>query len=91
MSAGAPALQVPAVRGMLSTTEQEIIEGLRALELDESASVIVHSSLRSFGHVEGGALAVCRALVAVCGTVLVTGRYRRPDGHPRSTGAGAAP
>jgi aminoglycoside 3-N-acetyltransferase len=33
--------------------------------------VIAHSSLKSFGHVEGGADAVARALVDVCGTVLV--------------------
>lgn len=31
----------------------------------------MHASLSSFGHVEGGALAVCRALVSVCGTVMV--------------------
>jgi aminoglycoside 3-N-acetyltransferase len=67
------------------TTEQEIIEGLRALGLDNSSSVIVHSSLRSFGHVDGGALAVCRALVAVCGTVLL------PAGTWDLTGVPAPP
>lgn len=51
--------------------EQDIESGLRVLGLDSSAAVIVHSSLRSFGHVEGGALAVCRALVSTCGTVLM--------------------
>ena len=54
-----------------SVTEQDIRYGLRSLGLDESSAVIVHSSLRSFGRVEGGALAVCRALVSVCGTVLM--------------------
>lgn len=52
-------------------TGQDIVEGLRELRLDGSAAVIVHASLRSFGYVEGGAPAVCRALVAVCGTVLL--------------------
>jgi aminoglycoside 3-N-acetyltransferase len=50
-------------------TEQAIVEGLCALGLDKSSVVIVHSSLRSFGYVEGGALTGCRALVDVCGTV----------------------
>jgi aminoglycoside 3-N-acetyltransferase len=67
------------------TTEQEIVVGLRALGLDASASVIVHSSLRSFGCVDGGALAVCRALLAVCGTVLV------PAGTWDRTGIPAPP
>lgn len=57
-------------RGVL-VTEQDIESGLRGLGLDSSSSVIVHSSLRSFGHVEGGALAVCRALVSTSGTVLL--------------------
>ena len=52
-------------------SEQMIAEGLHALGLDASSTIIVHSSLRSFGYVEGGALAVCRALVAICGTVLM--------------------
>jgi aminoglycoside 3-N-acetyltransferase len=56
---------------MNAVTEQTIAEGLRALGLDASPAVIVHASLRSFGYVEGGARAVCQALVAVCGTVLL--------------------
>jgi aminoglycoside 3-N-acetyltransferase len=52
-------------------TEHTIAAGLRALGLDTSSVVIVHSSLRSFGSVVGGAAAVCRALVSVCGTVLL--------------------
>jgi aminoglycoside 3-N-acetyltransferase len=54
-----------------SVTERAIAEGLRSLGLDRSSAVIVHSSLRSFGYVEGGALAVGRAIVDVCGTVLL--------------------
>lgn len=48
-----------------------IADGLRQLGLSRSSSVIVHASLRSFGHAIGGAEAVCRALVEVCGTVMV--------------------
>lgn len=55
----------------MSISEHTIGEGLRALGLNETSAVIVHSSLRSFGQVDGGALAVCRALRAVCGTVLL--------------------
>ncbi|WP_020574336.1 AAC(3) family N-acetyltransferase [Actinopolymorpha alba] len=51
-------------------TEASIAAGLRSLGLD-GAPAIVHSSLRSFGWVDGGAEAVCRALVEVCGTVLL--------------------
>lgn len=49
----------------------EIVTGLRALGLDRSATVVVHTSLRSFGRVEGGASAVATALTSVCGTVVV--------------------
>jgi aminoglycoside 3-N-acetyltransferase len=52
-------------------TEHDIADGLRELGLDRSSSVVVHSSLRSFGRVEGGAETVCRALTSVCGTVVM--------------------
>jgi aminoglycoside 3-N-acetyltransferase len=52
-------------------THQEIVGGLRQLGLDTSSSVIVHSSLRSFGHVEDGASTVCAALREECGTLLL--------------------
>ncbi len=52
-------------------TEADIVEGLRALGLGRSSAVIVHSSLSSFGRVEGGATSVCRALLDTCGTVLM--------------------
>jgi hypothetical protein len=42
-------------------TEDEIAEGLGRLGLDSTSSVLVHASLRSFGRVDGGAEAVCRA------------------------------
>lgn len=55
-------------------TATEIVRDLRALGLPSGASVLVHSSLRSIGRVEGGAAAVVSALeqaVAPGGTVLV--------------------
>ena len=66
-------------------TEREIVEGLRALGFDRSSRVVVHSSLRSFGPVDGGALAVCRALAETCGTVLL------PAGTWDLTGVPTAP
>ena len=48
----------------------DLLEGLRILRLGE-APVIVHSSLKSFGHVEGGAQTVISALAAVFETVVV--------------------
>lgn len=73
-----------------SVTDQDLIEGLRRLGLDRSSSVVVHASLRSFGRVEGGAEAVCNALISVCGTVLMPaftfdacGVSWAPPGHQR--------
>lgn len=54
-------------------TRSEITDGLRRLGLDRSSDVLVHSSLSSFGYVDGGAEAVCQALVETCGTVLMPG------------------
>lgn len=56
---------------MRSVTKQDIVEGLRQLGLDRTSSVIVHSSLRSFGQVESGASTACAALREACGTVLM--------------------
>jgi aminoglycoside 3-N-acetyltransferase len=70
---------------MASVTRRQIAEGLDALGLDASSAVIVHSSLRSFGQVAGGALTVCEALIDVCGTVLV------PAGTWDLTGVPAPP
>ena len=69
-----------------STTEREIVVGLRALGLNQSSTVIVHSSLRSFGQVAGGALAVCRALMATCGTVLAPASTWDRTGVPAPPG-----
>ena len=57
---------------MGSVSQSEIVEGLKAGGLVAGCPVLVHSSLSSFGHVEGGADAVIDALLeAVGGTVLV--------------------
>lgn len=55
----------------MATDRPQIEQGLRALGLSERSTVVVHSSLRSFGHVDGGANAVADALVAVCRNVVV--------------------
>lgn len=52
-------------------TREQIAAGLEQLGLNRTSAVIAHSSLSSFGHVDGGAEAVGRALADVCGTVLV--------------------
>ncbi|MET9019703.1 AAC(3) family N-acetyltransferase [Actinopolymorpha sp. NPDC004070] len=54
-----------------TVSEGDIAAGLRALGLTERSTVLVHTSLRSFGRVDGGAEAVCRALLDVCGTLLL--------------------
>jgi aminoglycoside 3-N-acetyltransferase len=48
-------------------TQAEIEAGLRALGLEAGDTALVHSSLRSFGHVEGGPEAVIEALIAAVG------------------------
>ena len=60
-------------------TKQEIVRGLRALGLGPGDKILVHSSLRSLGYVEGGAEALIDALLEAVyavpaeggGTVLV--------------------
>jgi aminoglycoside 3-N-acetyltransferase len=48
-------------------TEALIAKSLRKLGLSDGRSVFVHSALSSFGKVEGGASAVCRAIRSVVG------------------------
>lgn len=55
----------------MEITREDIAAGLRRLGLDKSSAVIAHSSLKSFGRVDGGPQAVVGALREVCGTVLV--------------------
>ncbi len=49
---------------------RDLLLGLRELRLAD-APVIVHSSLKSFGQVEGGAWTVVNALVGVFNTMIV--------------------
>ena len=69
----------------MTVTESDIVHGLRALGLSRSSVVIVHSSLRSFGHVEGGAYTVCQALLSTGATLLL------PAGTWDRTGIPAPP
>ncbi|MEI6499770.1 MAG: AAC(3) family N-acetyltransferase [Armatimonadota bacterium] len=58
----------------MSVTRQEIVSALHTLGLAESDLVQVHSSLSSFGHVEGGAETVVDAILEAVGpegTVMV--------------------
>lgn len=70
---------------MHNVTTNDIADGLHQLGLDRTSEVIVHSSLSSFGYVDGGAEAVCTALTEVCGTVLM------PAGSWDLTGLPAPP
>lgn len=61
-------------RSETSITQHDIVLGLQALGLQSGASVLVHSSLSSFGYVKGGADTVIDALLAAVGpegTILV--------------------
>ncbi|HEY3298128.1 MAG TPA: AAC(3) family N-acetyltransferase [Armatimonadota bacterium] len=51
-----------------SVTRSDIAAGLRSLGLSAGDTVLVHSSLKSFGHVEGGAETVIEALLEVVGS-----------------------
>jgi aminoglycoside 3-N-acetyltransferase len=66
-------------------TESEISAGLKDLGLNSATTAIVHSSLRSFGQVQGGAAAVCWALVSTGATLLF------PAGSWDMTGVPAPP
>jgi aminoglycoside 3-N-acetyltransferase len=60
----------------------DIVQGLRALGLKEGDAVLVHSSLSSLGHVEGGADTVIDALieaVGTSGTVIVPTHTATPE------------
>lgn len=46
---------------------QDIVDGIRKLPLPENPILLVHSSLKSFGYVEGGAETVIKALLEICG------------------------
>jgi aminoglycoside 3-N-acetyltransferase len=73
--------------GVSAVTPEHFEDGLRRLGLGEGSLVVVHSSLRSFGHLEGGEDAFIDTLLrtvgpqgTVCMPTLTYGRYgpRRP-------------
>ena len=51
----------------ITVTQTDIVNGLRAMALNEGDLVLVHSSLSAFGYVAGGADAVIDALLDVIG------------------------
>lgn len=78
---------IPDREGKPVVVTADIVAGLRELGLRQGENVFVHSSLSAFGHVDGGAAAVCDALLETAGpdgTVVVPtftwGRY-----HDRET------
>lgn len=50
---------------LIAVTQEDIVEGLRALGVKRGMGVMVHSSLSSFGRVEGGPRVVVQALMEV--------------------------
>lgn len=75
----------------MAVTSGEILAGLRGLGVGDADTVLVHSSLSSFGQVEGGAEAVIDALQRAVGQGLLavpthtwdTVHARQPVFHPR--------
>lgn len=51
----------------MSLTQSQITDGLRDLGLQPGANVLIHSAMRTLGHVEGGANAVVDALLDAIG------------------------
>ena len=76
---GQPVSRADSIRKLIEETESPRTRGslaadLRSLGLDTGDTVIVHSSLRSLGWVNGGAVAVVQALcdvVTAAGTIVV--------------------
>ncbi len=71
----------------MNVTPGDIVQGLTRLGVRSGVPVLVHSSLRSFGHVEGGAQAVIEAVVTtvgLAGTVVVPALTGRATDGPES-------
>jgi aminoglycoside 3-N-acetyltransferase len=72
-------------------TKEDIVAGLRELGLQTGAGVMVHSSLRSFGHVAGGAVSVIEALMEALtpeGTLLMPTFNHDVPFRPGASGPG---
>lgn len=50
-----------------AVTYEDLVKGLRKLNLPPHPVLLTHTSLKSLGYVEGGALTVIRALLTICG------------------------
>lgn len=67
-------------------TKEFILSALKDLGVKEHMSIIVHSSLKSFGYVEGGGATVAQALMeAVCAGTLIMPSFNH--GAPYDNGA----
>ena len=67
--------------------EQSLIKGFREVGLKPGDSVLVHSSLSSFGYVEGGALAVINSLLKVVedeGLIIVPTLTGKEEDSPKN-------
>jgi len=53
---------------LFHVTKRDLVAGLRSIGIGECANFFVHSSMRAFGHVEGGAETVCDALLEAAGS-----------------------
>lgn len=72
----------------MNLSQSEIVEGFNKLGLTSGSTVLVHSSLSSFGYVEGGVITVISSLLEAVGndgTVIVptlTGKYTDNKDNP---------
>src|SRR5690242_7932293 len=75
-----------------NVTQKQITNAVRALGVAPVDCLLVHSSLKCFGHVEGGAQTVVKALLECASTVIMpTFNYDQfafdPTSTPSLTGA----
>src|SRR5690349_3325295 len=69
-----------------NVTQKQITNAVRALGVAPVDCLLVHSSLKSFGHVEGGAQTVVNALLECASTVVMpTFNYDRFEFDPITT------
>ena len=59
-------------------TRDQILRGLQAAGLRAGKVLLVHSAMRTFGHIEGGAETVVAALLEVLGERATSRRWIRP-------------
>ena len=59
-----------------SVSKSDIVAGLHSMGIAPAARIFAHSSLRAFGHVDGGADAVCDALLHAAGATIIAAQTR---------------